>query len=163
MVEHPSGVAASQPRQRGGARVLFAGVRSERPARHEERLGREYSGALSGDRCRGKPISSSYAAKVRLGKYAGVCLEIIPCADRPGSTGVGATPLQHNDRLIPIAATVLVRILLLNCNQRDINFADHAARLELHSRRAGELLREAFFDEKHPEASARRLSNARPS
>ena len=53
--------------------------------------------------------------------------------------------------------------LLLNCGQRDINFADHAARLELHSRRARELLREAFFDEKHPEASARRLSNERPS
>ena len=57
----------------------------------------------------------------------------------------------------------LVRNLLLNCGQRDINFADHAAPLELHSRRARELLREAFFDEKHPEASARRLSNERPS
>src|SRR5580704_1555641 len=31
------------------------------------------------------------------------------------------------------------------------------------SRRARELLCEAFFDEKHPEASARRLSNERPS
>jgi hypothetical protein len=57
----------------------------------------------------------------------------------------------------------LVRNLLLNCGQRDINFADHAAPLELHSCRARELLRETFFDEKHPEASARRLSNERPS
>jgi hypothetical protein len=48
----------------------------------------------------------------------------------------------------------------LNSGQRDINFAGRAAWLELHSRRARELLREAFFGEKHPEASARRLSNA---
>src|SRR3984957_19354623 len=59
--------------------------------------------------------------------------------------------------------SVLVLNLLLNCAQWDINFANHAAGLELHSRRARELLRETFFDEKHPEASARRLSNERPS
>jgi hypothetical protein len=58
-------------------------------------------------------------------------------------------------------ATVLVLNLLLNCGQRNINFA--AARLELRSRRARKLLRETFLDEKHPEASARRLSNERPS
>jgi hypothetical protein len=50
---------------------------------------------------------------------------------------------------------------LLNCGQRDVNLADHAAPLELHSRRARELLRETFFDEEHPEASTRRLSNER--
>ena len=50
--------------------------------------------------------------------------------------------------------SVLILNLLLNCAQRDVNFADHAAGLELHSRRARELLRETFFDEKHPEASA---------
>jgi hypothetical protein len=59
------------------------------------------------------------------------------------------------------SGTVLVLNLLLNCGQRNINFADHAARLELRSRRARKLLREAFFDEKHP--SARRFYNERPS
>ena len=42
-----------------------------------------------------------------------------------------------------------------------INFADHAALLEVHSRRARELLRKTLFDKMHPEASARRLCNER--
>src|ERR1700722_8998485 len=64
---------------------------------------------------------------------------------------------------LKVKRRVRVRNLLLNCGQRDVDLADHAARLELHARRARELLREAFFDEKHSKASARRLSNERPS
>ena len=63
----------------------------------------------------------------------------------------------------PTPATALVRNLLLNCGQRTSNFTDDAARLKSHSRRARELVREAFFDEKHSEASPPGLSNERPS
>ena len=72
----------------------------------------------------------------------------------------GESQKRHRSKFRPHS---LVRNLLLNCGQRDVNFADDATRLELHSRRARELFRETFFDKKHPEASARRLSNERPS
>ena len=75
----------------------------------------------------------------------------------------GMARRRFNGKVVHVdSARVLVRNLLLNCDQRDINFADHAAPLELHSRRARELLREAFFDQKHPEASTRRLSSGGP-
>jgi hypothetical protein len=163
MVEGPSGVSVTLfGHTMGQEFCLLASIRDGRHgmARTDPRganIPGRYAGAAAEE-----TVSARDAAKVRLGKCAHICPEIVACADRPGSTRDGATPLQQNERLMSVPATAPI-LNLLNCDQRDINFADHAARLELHSRRARELLREAFFDQKHPEASTRRLSNGRPS